>query len=150
MLCLEVERQPKSSPTQPRNPNYSQRTRLRRARLPATLFVQRPRLQMVNLYRTDDGTLILSGRRIVAGVDLLTGVSDSRKPPGRLVASDLPAYGDTLADSRDPSFGDLGRPERCDWRTLGCAVTCWLRKALVQVGTVEIASEVTSAGHVRA
>jgi hypothetical protein len=99
-------------PTQPRNPNYSQRTRLDgRDYLLRFLYNDRDCRWSISI-ALDDGTPILSGRRIVAGVDLLTGVSDSRKPPGRLVAIDLPAYGDTQQTPRDPSFGDLGRPER--------------------------------------
>lgn len=51
---------------------------------------------------------IVSGLKIVPGLDFLRCVTDLRKPPGVLVAIDLPATGQTLQPSFDPKITELG------------------------------------------
>ena len=99
-------------PTQPENPNYSQRTRLAGTDyLLAFAYNDRDCRWYLSM-ALDDGTPLMSGKRIVAGTNLLDGVTHPRAPAGVLVAVDLPAYGDSPGEPRDPSFGDLGRPAR--------------------------------------
>lgn len=49
-----------------------------------------------------DGVPIVHGVRVVLSVDLLEGVSDSRRPPGRIVVVDSAKRG------KEPGLVDLG------------------------------------------
>ena len=49
-----------------------------------------------------DGTPIVSGRKVVADWDLLRGITTPRRPPGLLTARD------TLGEGKAPGLTDLG------------------------------------------